>query len=139
MLAAELSQPPCAHRSQAQAYDPLVIGVGAAFHEARRGCAIDQSHCAVMAQEESVGNRADRWSERLVEAADRQQQLVLGGREAECGRLVFTPSGETTEGGSEREELSVLGIIEVVGGTRSHKVYRITICSGRTEPDGWKS
>ena len=88
---------------QLDADDALVGLVLYPFDKQSGLCAVDQLDHAVMAQEEVIGNLPDRRRLRPM-AADREEQLVLGGRQPNLSGLVLTPSLEATQTITEGEQ-----------------------------------
>jgi hypothetical protein len=77
---------------QLEADYALVMWVAGAFHQARGGRPVDELDGAVVAEEQVPCDLTDGRSPRVVVAADGEQELVLGGGEADGGRLPPAPS-----------------------------------------------
>jgi hypothetical protein len=73
---------------------------------------VDQLHRAVVAQQQVPGDLADGGPARVGVAADRQQQLVLRGREAGGGGLLGAPAQEPAQPGPKAQQAFVLGLVE---------------------------
>jgi hypothetical protein len=97
----------------------VVVGVDGSPDDAGRLGAIDQLDRAVVPQQQILGHLADRRASAVVVPGDRQQELMLGGREPEGSRAIVAPAQETPELGSEGQEAAVVLV----------KEYRNTILS----------
>jgi hypothetical protein len=109
---------------QRQADDPLILGVGEALDEAEALGAIDELDHAVVAQEEVVGDVADR--RRSAMTSNRQEQLVLRPREADGLRLVLAPVEEPAEPVAEGQEALEVVIGEASSSSTTHIGSRYT-------------
>ena len=110
--------------------DAVIVAILTAPDEPRVRGAVDELHCAVVAEEEVVGDVADRGTARITMAPDRQQQLVLCRRDALGLRSLFAPTQEPAETGAELEQALVFGVADpsrAGGGGARHEKYRITI------------
>jgi hypothetical protein len=79
---------------QVQAHEPMIGLVDATIDEARVRGAVDQPDRTVMPKHQYLGNLSDRRRGRARVAADREEQLVLCGRNTDCGRLILAPAQE---------------------------------------------
>ena len=96
--------------SQAQSDHAAVVLVLLALDQARGLCPVHQADGAVMAQEEIAGSVADGRPARVLVAADRQEELVLGGRQPGGFGLLGAPMEEPPEACPEQEQSLILGI-----------------------------
>jgi hypothetical protein len=79
---------------EVQTHGALVVGVGAARNQSGGLSAIDQLDRAVVAQQQVIGDVADRRPTRIRVAADGKQQLMLSRGQAGGLSLTLTPSHE---------------------------------------------
>jgi hypothetical protein len=117
VLLAERFELACAAIGETQAHDAEVVGVRAARDQSGLLGAVDEPHRAVGAQHEVPGDIADRWSVLIAVTADREQELVLGGRQAGGLGVLLAPAQEPAQAGAELEQPSVV----IVGGRRRHR------------------
>jgi hypothetical protein len=101
---------------EVQADHALVVGVGLASHQSGGLGAVDQFDGAVVAQQQVVGNVADRGSPTIGVAADGEQELMLPRGQAGCLGLLFAPSQEAAQSGTEAEK----PLVVVVAGRGGH-------------------
>ncbi len=85
----------------------MVIGIPDANDEACSVSSVDEADRAVMAQQEVVGHFADCGAPGIGMPADREQQLVLCGRQARRPRLALAPALELPEPGAQGEQASI--------------------------------
>jgi hypothetical protein len=116
----ELAQSTGAECSESETDHSLVVGIGTALDQVCGRRSVDESDGAVMSQQQRIGDIADGRAQRAVVAAYGEQQLVLRGCDTERRRLFLAPRQEPTQCRSEREQLSVFVIGEVVNSWRSH-------------------
>jgi hypothetical protein len=88
----------------------LIIWVGGALDQVRGSRPIDQLDSAVVAEEQVPSDLPDCRSPGVVVAADGKKELVLGGSEADGGRLLPAPSQEAAEARAELKKAPVLGV-----------------------------
>ena len=105
---------------QAEPDDALVVRVVVPADQSGLGRAVHQSHRAVVAQEQRRGDVADRRVLDAVVAADREEELVLGRREAGVARPFLAPVEEPPELGAEREQVAVVGVVDPNGLMKPH-------------------
>ena len=117
VLLAERLELPGALIGEAQAHDAEVVGVLAARDQPGLLGAVDEPDRAVVAQHEVAGDVADRRPARVAVAADGEQQLVLGGREARGLGVLLAPAQEAAQTGAQLQQPSVV----LVGGRRRHR------------------
>ena len=121
---------------ETQSDDPTVIGIPSAGDESGGVGTVHETHSAVMAQEEVVGDLADGRTAPIAATPNGQKQLVLGGRQAGGFRLLLAPSFEMAEAGPQPQQAG----ISVVG-----QAHSLTISSWYDEyvvlvrPDGCRS
>jgi hypothetical protein len=101
--AGEGLDPSLADWGEQQPHDPLVVVVVHALDEPGGDGAVHELDDAVMAQEQVVGDLADRRRAAAV-AADCEEQLVLGRRQSDLLGLVLAPSLEAAQPVAEREQ-----------------------------------
>jgi hypothetical protein len=70
--------------------------------EARVGGTIDEAHRAVVPKHERRRNVADGRAAMIVRAAHREQELMLGGCDADCLGLLLAPVHEPAQLRAER-------------------------------------
>ena len=93
-------------RSEAHPNDPVVVGIGGAPHQPGALGTIDELDCAVMLEQQVCGDVPDR---RIAAVpADRQQQLVLGGRQAGGPGLFLRPPHEPAQPVPESQQIGEL-------------------------------
>lgn len=92
---------------ETDAHDAVVVLVASARDEARGIGAVDETDGGVMAQEQVVGDLADRRSPWIRVAADGEQELMLGRRQPGGCRLLLAPAQEATQPGAQGEQLRV--------------------------------
>jgi hypothetical protein len=97
---------------EGEADDAVVLTIGDAAHESGLAGAVDELDDAVVAQQEMVGDLADR--RRATVPADGEKQLVLGGRQSRALRLSLAPAKELAETVAELEQPLELGVGELV-------------------------
>ena len=97
--------------SQDESYHALITRVGSPFDESRAHRSVDQPDDAVVPQQEVIRHLTDRRGTTAV-APDREQQLVLGGRDAGVDRLLLAPVQEAPQPVPEGEETGVVGVGE---------------------------
>jgi hypothetical protein len=86
--------------------DHTLIGrVGSAPDQSVGSCAIDQADRAVMAQDEVLGQVANRGSLVAGVTANRQQQLVLGGCQPGRVGLLIAPAQEAAQSGAQLQQM----------------------------------
>lgn len=100
--------------------DAMLVRVGSPLHERRCLGSIDELNHAVMAQQQQLGDLADRRSLRASVPADREQQLVLCRGQPRGFRLLFAPLQEAAQ---TRSQLQQVGVVVVCWG-QSHIVPR---------------
>ena len=83
MCTAQLAEPSRAERREVEPDDALIDGVGAPVDEARIHRAVDEPDRAVVAKQQGVGDIADRRRVAAWTAPDREEQLMLRGRDAD--------------------------------------------------------
>jgi hypothetical protein len=76
--------------------------------------AVDEADRAVVMEQQRIGRIADRGSVAVWMAADREQQLMLRGRDADGRRLLLAPPEELTQSGSQIEQTSVVVVVGFV-------------------------
>ena len=72
-----------------------VVRVASALDEARIFRAVDEPDCAVVLEQEVTGDVADRGTGWIWVAFDREEELVLGGREVLRAGLLLAPAEES--------------------------------------------
>jgi hypothetical protein len=87
---------------QSDSHDPLVGRIVLAPHESRLLGAVNQLDRTVVAQQKVVGDVAD--ARRAAVTANREQQLVLCGRDADVSSLLLAPVKEPPESVAEVQE-----------------------------------
>lgn len=86
----------CAAAGQVQTDNSMVARIDAACDQPRQLGTVDEPHDAVVAQQQVIGDIADRRGAAGMPAY-REQQLILGGRDAGGNRLLFAPVDEASE------------------------------------------
>jgi hypothetical protein len=97
---AELFEAACAAGCEVEAYESVIGWVDVSVDEAGVCGAVDESDCAVVAEHQGFGDLSDGWWVWAGVAADREEELVLRGGDADGGGLVFAPAEEASEAGS---------------------------------------
>jgi hypothetical protein len=109
---------------QDESHLTLVGRVGSALHETGGLRPVDELDRTVMTEEQMIGHVADggpqrtgtatgaAFAVRFTVTANREQELVLRGRQTRGRRLLFAPAQEPPQSGAELEESRVLGITE---------------------------
>jgi hypothetical protein len=95
-----------------QANDPVVVTVLAAVDEPCGFGSVDEADCAVMAEQQMLGDVTDRGTSRIGMAAHREKQLVLHGGEPDGVGLLLTPVQEPSQPGAELEQTAVVVIFD---------------------------
>ena len=121
MEAAQPGQLAAPGRREPQADDPVVVGVALPAHEAGLRGPVDEPHCAVVAQEQGVGDVADGGSPAVGVPPHREEQLVL--RRGDPDRLAEQSARETTER-AEREARQISEANEQAELTAQRKIAR---------------
>ena len=102
------AEPLFADAGEADPYHPAVTLVGTALHEGRGFGPVDEFDCAVMAHQEVARHVADGWRLAARVTLDRQQQLMLRGRQAGLPGACLAPAEELPQAGPEREQVFVV-------------------------------
>src|SRR5205823_4587923 len=97
-------------RRESEPHDTLVVGIPRSFDQARGNGAVNQLHRAVVPEQQVTGGLADGGTSGIFVATDGEQELMLGRSEPHRGRLIPTPSQESSEAGAELQETSILGV-----------------------------
>ena len=100
----------CAVLGERETNGAPVVRVASALDEARSFRAVDEPDRAVVLEQEVAGDVADRGTGWIWVAFDREEELVLGGREVLRAGLLLAPAEESAQAGSELEESQVIGI-----------------------------
>jgi hypothetical protein len=116
----------CAGRGEAQPDHPVILLVPGPAYQAIRISTVDETHRAVVAQQQVVGHLANGWALGIAVPSDGKQQLVLSGRQAGGARLLFAPPLKVPKPGSQGEEPA----IDVVRQTQSCHDIIVTRCNG---------
>ncbi len=82
-------------------------------------CSIDQADGTVVAQQQRGRDIADGRTVRILGAAHREQELMLGRSDPHALGLFFTPMEEASELGAEQQEPPIVGVREVI---RRHRI-----------------
>jgi hypothetical protein len=82
-------------------HDAAVVGVRDALDQAGVLGAIHEGDGAVVTEQQVAGGLADRRPALVVMAADGQEQLVLGGRDARRLGLLLAPAQEPPQAGAQ--------------------------------------
>src|SRR5205823_7775074 len=109
----EQLEPGHARRRESEPHDTLVVGIPRSFDQARGNGAVNQLHRTVVPEQQVTGSLADGGTSGVFVATDGEQQLMLGRSEPHRGRLILTPSQESSEAGAELQETSILGVSDL--------------------------
>ena len=104
VLFGERAEAALAERREGETDYTLVVGVDGARDETGGLGAVDELHRAVVTQEQMVGDVADGRAERVVVAADGEEQLVLRRREPGFACLALAPAEEAAQAVTEVEQ-----------------------------------
>jgi hypothetical protein len=99
-----------------EAHGASIVGVRAAGYEAGGLGAIDQPDRAVVAQQQVVGDVADRRPARVRMTADREEELVLCGSEPGRARLLLAPAQEPAQARAKLQQPPVVVVAELSTG-----------------------
>ena len=102
-----------------EANHSMVGGVTRAAEVAGLHGAIDEAGRAVVAEQQSLGNVADRRGLRSGVSPDREEELVLRGCESFAFGFFLAPVQEPPQLGAELEQSSVVRIRELSAGHRN--------------------
>jgi hypothetical protein len=102
--------------------DTLIVAIGTAFDEAARDGAVDEPDCAVVLQQQCIGDVADGGFLRPGVASDREQQLVLGRCQTDGVGLRLAPVEELAQSGTELQQALIVEFRKC-----AHGIYRSTI------------
>ncbi len=80
-----------------QSDNPAIVFVSVPIHQSRDNGAVNETHRAVVNEEQIVGYFSDRRTTGIAMPSDGQQQLVLSRSEARCARLALAPAFEVAE------------------------------------------
>lgn len=108
----QLPHGPVAFRGQADPGNPPVVRVGRPFHQSRGLSAVNELDRALRPQHEVLSEIADRGRLPVPLALDRDEQLMLRGRQARRLRLVFAPPVEAAQGNAEFQQLLKVSLSE---------------------------
>jgi hypothetical protein len=103
VASAELSEPAAAEWRQSEPHDPVVVVVGSALDEAGGFGPVDQTDCAVVPNQERLGNVSDGRLARTRTSSNCEQKLMLHGGETRRGGLFLAPLQEASKPGPELE------------------------------------
>ena len=120
----------CSPPGELQADDPVVLRVTYPLDQLGRDGPVDQPDGTVMAQQQVVGDLADRGPTVIGVPPDGQQELVLCRGQPGALRLLLTPAHETPQARSQRQQILIVGI------SQNH---RVTITSYSDGYDGCRS
>jgi len=109
-----------------QPNDPVILFVPSPAYQAVRISTVDETHRAVVAQQQVVGHLANGWAFGIAVPSYGKQQLVLSGRQAGGARLLFAPTLKVPKPGSQGEEPA----IDVVRQAHSWHDIIVTRCNG---------
>ena len=93
-----------ARGSEGESDEALVVGVSATFEEAEFLGPVDEADGAVVADQEGPSDVGDGRAPRVVVAPDGQEELMLGRRHVELGRLLLAEAAEAAQGDPELED-----------------------------------
>lgn len=96
--------------SEDQPGDAGVVGIRSSFHQTGLLDPVDQLACAVVSQEEVVGDLADSGSAWVLMPAHGQEQLVLGRPQPGLSGLGFAPPNETAQPGAQGQQALIVGV-----------------------------
>lgn len=97
----------CPVMGEVEADHPVVLRAAGPPDEARRFCAVHETHGAVVPEKEVVGDLADGRAIGPVVPADREEQLVLRRGEPGCSSLLGAPSLEVAEARTQGQKACV--------------------------------
>ena len=120
VLGGEPREPLGAFARERESDDAVVIGVGAPRDQSCRLGSINELDRAVVAQQKLVRDIPDRGAVGAAVPADREQQLVLGGRQPGVLGLLLAPVQEASQTGAQLEQVGVVR----VGWQECHVVIR---------------
>ncbi len=112
MTRAQCLEPRAAVAAEGDPHDPLIRRIGTPLHEPRGLGAIDELDDAVVPQEEQLRELSHRRGLVTGRAPDREQELVLRGREARRRRLLLAPAQEPPQLPAELEQPRVVAVGE---------------------------
>ena len=115
VAAAQAGELARAVRGQPEADGAVVVRIVLAADQPRAGRPVDQADRAVVPQQERRRDVAEGRPAAVRMAPDREQELVLGGRDAERLGLLLAPVEEAPELGAEAEEPLVVRVVEPGG------------------------
>jgi hypothetical protein len=99
----------CAGVREAEPDDSVVGRIDASLNQSGQLGTVDETHDTVVPQQEVVGELADGRCAAGV-PADREQQLILRGRDAGVEGLLFAPMQEASELVTERQEALIVRV-----------------------------
>lgn len=97
MAGRELVELGGALRGEPEAHSRPAVGIGTALNESRRDRAVDQANSAVVTKQQVIGDVADGRAGGIWVALDRQQELMLSGREPGRPRLALAPAQKAAQ------------------------------------------
>jgi hypothetical protein len=100
---AELLETLSTNASETHAHGTMIVLVGAPIHESDSFGPINERDSTVVAQQESIGDVADRWSPRILVGAYREEESVLRGCKPDGCRGLLPPLHEALQSESGLE------------------------------------
>ena len=101
----QLSHQPITLGCQHHPDDARVFGIGEPADQPSRLCPVQELHCAVMPQQQVIGQVTDGGREVAGMPFNRHQELVLGVGEPGRARLILAPVLETTQAHAESQQM----------------------------------
>jgi H+/Cl- antiporter ClcA len=114
VMSRQAGEVPCARGGESKPHDALIIGVAYSIDVSGVDGPIDQSHRAVVPDQQRLGHIPNCRAHRRAMPPDRQQELMLRRREPLRFGLLLAPPQEPTQRGTEMEEPAVVAIGQAI-------------------------